>query len=166
MRVNIVNGSLWVEHLSWRPKEGWYPAKLGPGNMSAKGKIPYIIFALLDTLRAYPGQVGGLKAGSDGMVDMVVHGVCIYTRDHNDNTNNNTTQIPDVEIAVHTADFPCIHKNADGRPPPIIFSSNSGAKFADIAFPDYSYYGHEHSWFWSTWDGCLCFLWGENTMLG
>lgn len=57
MRFNIVNGSLWVEHLSWRPKEGWYPAKLGPGNMSAKGKIPYIIFALLDTLRAYPGQV-------------------------------------------------------------------------------------------------------------
>lgn len=28
-------------------------------------------------------------------------------------------------------------------------ASNSGKKFADIVFPDYSYYGHEHSWLWS-----------------
>lgn len=50
---------------------------------------------------------------------------------------------------MHTADFPCIHKPTDGRAPPITFASNSGDAFADIVFPDYSYYGHEHSWFWS-----------------
>jgi len=41
---------------------GWYPAKLGPGNVAAKGHVPYAILALMDMLRTFQGQVcmGGL----------------------------------------------------------------------------------------------------------
>lgn len=31
LRFQIINGSLWVDHLSER-HSGWYPARLGPGN--------------------------------------------------------------------------------------------------------------------------------------
>jgi hypothetical protein len=37
---------------------GWYPAPIGPGNAAAKGRIPFAVLALLETLRAFPGQVG------------------------------------------------------------------------------------------------------------
>jgi hypothetical protein len=40
-------------------RNGWYPAVLGPGNVAAKGRIPYALLAIMDTLRLFPGQVGG-----------------------------------------------------------------------------------------------------------
>ncbi|KAK9835269.1 hypothetical protein WJX74_010474 [Apatococcus lobatus] len=56
LRFQIVKGVLWVDHLSER-HDGWYPSKFGPGVLSGKGKIPYAILALMDTLRHYPGQI-------------------------------------------------------------------------------------------------------------
>lgn len=32
LRFQIINGSLWIDHLSER-HSGWYPARLGPGNV-------------------------------------------------------------------------------------------------------------------------------------
>ena len=31
LRFQIINGSLWIDHLSER-HSGWYPARLGPGD--------------------------------------------------------------------------------------------------------------------------------------
>ena len=31
MRLIMLNGTLWVEHLTARPEPGWYPASLGEG---------------------------------------------------------------------------------------------------------------------------------------
>ncbi|KAK9859348.1 hypothetical protein WJX84_004391 [Apatococcus fuscideae] len=56
LRFQIVKGVLWVDHLSER-HDGWYPSKFGPGVLSGKGKIPYAILAVMDTLRHYPGQI-------------------------------------------------------------------------------------------------------------
>lgn len=61
LRFQIINGSLWIDHLSER-HAGWYPARLGPGALSGKGKIPYAILALLDVLRHYPGQIPDVDA--------------------------------------------------------------------------------------------------------
>lgn len=32
LRFQIINGSLWIDHLSER-HSGWYPARLGPGTV-------------------------------------------------------------------------------------------------------------------------------------
>ena len=56
LRFQVVNGSLWVHHITDR-RAGWYPAVLGKGNVAAKGRVPYAILALLKTLRLFPGQV-------------------------------------------------------------------------------------------------------------
>jgi hypothetical protein len=31
LRISILNGTLWVEHLTQQPLRGWYPAELGGG---------------------------------------------------------------------------------------------------------------------------------------
>lgn len=31
LRITILNGTLWVEHLTQQPPGGWYPAELGGG---------------------------------------------------------------------------------------------------------------------------------------
>lgn len=54
--LQIVDGSLWVYHVSM-DKVGWYPAELGPGNVAAKGRVPYALLAIMETLRMFPGQV-------------------------------------------------------------------------------------------------------------
>lgn len=90
-RFQVINGTLWVDHISER-HGGWYPSQDGEGkvrivvktctllcmysparsgklrgaeeaceaagNLAAKGKIPYAILTLMDTLRNHPGQVG------------------------------------------------------------------------------------------------------------
>ncbi|KAL3133656.1 hypothetical protein ABBQ32_008167 [Trebouxia sp. C0010 RCD-2024] len=61
LRFQIINGSLWIDHLSER-HSGWYPARLGPGALSGKGKIPYAILGLLDVIRHYPGQIPDIDA--------------------------------------------------------------------------------------------------------
>ena len=38
-------------------RNGWYPAVLGPGNVAAKGRVPFALLALMDALRMFPGQV-------------------------------------------------------------------------------------------------------------
>ncbi|CAL5226901.1 g9774 [Coccomyxa viridis] len=60
-RFQIINGTLWVDHISER-HGGWYPSQDGEGNLAAKGKIPYAILTLMDTLRNHPGQVADLDA--------------------------------------------------------------------------------------------------------
>lgn len=40
---------------------GWYPAVHGPGNLAAKGRVPYALLSLLDVLRTFPGQVRDLE---------------------------------------------------------------------------------------------------------
>eukprot|EP00887_Chlorella_sp_A99_P007639 scaffold20.g7639.t1 len=64
LRFHILNGSLWVHHITER-RGGWYPAVLGPENVAAKGRVPYVLLALLEVLRAFPGQIPD--------VDAVVH---------------------------------------------------------------------------------------------
>ena len=93
-RFQIINGTLWVDHISER-HDGWFPAREGEGevylqyitclvaiddqhdachpactktlcdvtgNLAAKGKIPYAILTLMDTLRNHPGQVINLRS--------------------------------------------------------------------------------------------------------
>lgn len=93
-RFQIINGTLWVDHISER-HDGWFPAREGEGevhpqvtiflvaiddqlyahhpastnifcdatgNLAAKGKIPYAILTLMDTLRNHPGQVITLRS--------------------------------------------------------------------------------------------------------
>lgn len=31
LRITVLNGTLWVEHLTAQPPGGWYPAELGGG---------------------------------------------------------------------------------------------------------------------------------------
>lgn len=53
--VQVLGGKLWVEH--WGPMEwGHYPAQLGRGWVSAKGRLPYAILAIMDVLHAFPGE--------------------------------------------------------------------------------------------------------------
>ena len=58
LRFQIVNGSLWAEHNN-PPAKGHYPAEYGRGWLSAKGRIPYALLALMDVLRTYPGGLEG-----------------------------------------------------------------------------------------------------------
>lgn len=57
LRVFVINGTVWVEHLSPRPKPGWYPSTLGPGWISGKGRVPYVILAVMDVIREYGAEV-------------------------------------------------------------------------------------------------------------
>mmetsp|Transcript_524 Transcript_524/g.1576 ORF Transcript_524/g.1576 Transcript_524/m.1576 type:complete len:1117 (-) Transcript_524:961-4311(-) len=135
VRFQIMRGRLWVDYRTERGSDGWYPAKLGPGNTSAKGRVPFLIFALLDVLRAFPGQ------------------------------------IPDVDAVVHTSDFACMKKDPSivdykrpfeitpERPMPIL-GYNGAPNYFDIPVPDYTYYGHEHSWFMDAADD-LVIGWGQ-----
>lgn len=61
LRFQIVNGTLWVFHISGQAG-GWYPAVLGPGNVAAKGRVPYALLLLMQTLRAFPGQIPDVDA--------------------------------------------------------------------------------------------------------
>ncbi|PSC76631.1 O-glucosyltransferase 1-like [Micractinium conductrix] len=61
LRFQVLNGSLWVQHVTDRRK-GWYPSGLGPGNLASKGRVPYAILALMDTLRMFPGQIPDVDA--------------------------------------------------------------------------------------------------------
>lgn len=62
LRIAILNDTLWVTHLTQQPPGGWYPAELGGGWVSAKGRVPHVVLALLDTLRAHPGEIPDLEA--------------------------------------------------------------------------------------------------------
>ena len=37
LRITILNGTLWVEHLTAQPPGGWYPAELGGGEVQRFG---------------------------------------------------------------------------------------------------------------------------------
>jgi hypothetical protein len=37
LRISILNGTLWVEHLTAQPPGGWYPAELGGGETLCTG---------------------------------------------------------------------------------------------------------------------------------
>lgn len=55
-------------------------------------------------------------------------------------------QVPDVDVVLHTSDEPCVASGAVGKPPPPpMFGYTTSAGFADIPFPDFSFWGHEHS---------------------
>ncbi|EIE18997.1 hypothetical protein COCSUDRAFT_54837 [Coccomyxa subellipsoidea C-169] len=127
-RFQIINGTLWVDHISER-HSGWYPSRMGAGSLSAKGKIPYAILALMDTLRHHPGQ------------------------------------IPDIDAVIQTSDFPCMLRQQPGNtPPPPVFGYNSHARFVDIPFPDYTYWGHEYHRLVDE-DGLLLFGWEKQFKL-
>ena len=56
-------------------------------------------------------------------------------------------QIPDMDAVLQTSDFPCMLRslpNVAAVSPPV-FGYNSHPTYADIPFPDYSYWGHEYS---------------------
>lgn len=57
-RAQVVGGRLYITHPPPDPKKGFFPAGLGPGWASAKGRIHYAVLALMDTLRHYPGVKG------------------------------------------------------------------------------------------------------------
>ena len=42
LRFQIINGSLWIDHLSER-HSGWYPARLGPGNDALRLYIMHVL---------------------------------------------------------------------------------------------------------------------------
>lgn len=109
-RFQIIGGKLYVYHITQRGG-GWYPAILGPGNLSARGRVPYSLLILLQVLRLFPGQ------------------------------------IPDVDAVMHVGDFTCTNATAArlaGRVPLPMFGASTSDASADVPFPDFSYFGHEH----------------------
>ncbi|KAL4422975.1 hypothetical protein ABPG75_009172 [Micractinium tetrahymenae] len=124
LRFQILNGSLWVQHITER-RAGWFPAEFGPGNVAAKGRVPYTILALLETLRLFPGQIPD--------VDAVFHfaDFCCVAR-------NRTT----LGVSLGNAKAP--------GPLPILGMQGSAAHL-DIAFPDFSYWGTEHGYLEDPW---------------
>lgn len=57
MRVIVQNGTVWVDHFVPRPPGGWYPAGGGPYWGAAKARVPYVILAVMDTIREFGAQV-------------------------------------------------------------------------------------------------------------
>lgn len=55
-------------------------------------------------------------------------------------------QVPDLEVIVHTNDSPLVPETATAKdqPAPPIFGYTTAAGYADVPFPDFSYWGHEH----------------------
>lgn len=55
-------------------------------------------------------------------------------------------QVPDLDAIIQTSDFPCMLRQQPGGKalPPPVFGYNSHARFVDVPFPDYSYWGHEY----------------------
>ncbi len=55
-------------------------------------------------------------------------------------------QIPDLDAVIQTSDFPCMLRQQPGSNalPPPVFGYNGHARFVDIPFPDYTYWGHEY----------------------
>lgn len=51
-------------------------------------------------------------------------------------------EIPDIDAVFGSGDFPRVRKDLN-LPAPPLFSFNSNEDYADIPFPDYSYWGHE-----------------------
>jgi len=57
-------------------------------------------------------------------------------------------QVPDVDAVFHISDEPCVPTRVlgpNGEPAPPIFGYTATAGFADIPFPDFSFWGHEHT---------------------
>lgn len=64
---------------------------------------------------------------------------------HIDLIKHGWVQIPDIDAVIQTSDFPCMLRQQPGnKPPPPVFGYNSHARFVDIPFPDYTYWGHEY----------------------
>ena len=115
------------------------------GNLAAKGKIPYAILTLMDTLRNHPGQVGAHFATTrfrhDSLYRFAVTGSCSVSF-----STWHVPQVADLDAIIQTSDFPCMLRlqPGTGALAPPIFGYNSHPKFVDIPFPDYSYWGHEY----------------------
>jgi hypothetical protein len=62
IRFQILGGRLHVHHYD-PGSEGFYPAGMGRGWASAKGRIPYAILALADALYHFPGELGAAGWG-------------------------------------------------------------------------------------------------------
>lgn len=119
------------------------------GNLAAKGKIPYAILSLMDTLRNHPGQVGGLLSRSRSNHSSSIfldHDTYLRSACQHVQQSALFLQVPDVDAVIHTSDFPCMLKiqPGTGALAPPVFGYNSHEKFVDIPFPDYSYWGHEY----------------------
>ena len=151
----------------WCRRNGWYPAVLGPGNVAAKGRIPYALLAIMDTLRLFPGQVGGCSVSK---AVALLHTVSRSTLPHPPRaaccncaatllsrptpshpprclpTTQPCPQVPDVDAVLHTADFPCIKRSwAHGSATPLpMLGYQASVRHFDIPFPDYTHWGHEH----------------------
>ena len=118
---------------------------MSTGNLAAKGKIPYAILTLMDTLRNHPGQVGARSASIQFChANLYRHALTISclaptVRWH-------VLQVADLDAIIQTSDFPCMLRlqPGTGSLAPPIFGYNSHPKFVDIPFPDYSYWGHEY----------------------
>ena len=62
------------------------------------------------------------------------------------NKRDIAAQVPDLEAVVHTNDSPLVPEAAAAKeqPAPPIFGYTTAEGFADVPFPDFSYWGHEH----------------------
>ena len=56
--------------------------------------------------------------------------------------------MPDVDAVFHFSDEPCVRNwvlGPGGDPAPPIFGYTTTEGFQDIPFPDFSFWGHEHT---------------------
>lgn len=165
--LQVLNGSLWVHHITERLEGGWYPAPIGPGNAAAKGRVPYAVLALMETLRMFPGQVRAAAAegrrglpwwearlwqGSGSVLQAqscpppAAAGAARAATSFAAAACLPPLQIPDVDAILHFADFPCIPRPRAGAPPAPILGLQGSAHHSDIPFSDYTYWGHEHQY--------------------
>lgn len=131
LRFQIVNGSLWAE-FNKPPAKGHYPAEYGRGWLSAKGRIPYALLAIIDVLRSYPGQVPDVE----GVINTSDE-PCVPR--NFEIVGETPTRRLQAEAALAAEETPRMLR----RHPPPVFSYNSHAERADLPFPDYSFWGHE-----------------------
>ncbi|GAB4823426.1 hypothetical protein N2152v2_010472 [Parachlorella kessleri] len=131
LRFQIVNGSLWAE-FNKPPAKGHYPAEYGRGWLSAKGRIPYALLAIIDVLRSYPGQVPDVE----GVINTADE-PCVPRKF--EIVGETPMRRLQAEAAVGAEAAPSMLS----RQPPPLFSYNSHAERADLPFPDYSFWGHE-----------------------
>ncbi|KAL4451241.1 hypothetical protein ABPG77_009313 [Micractinium sp. CCAP 211/92] len=124
LRFQVLKGSLWVQHITER-RAGWFPAEFGPGNVAAKGRVPYTILALLETLRLFPGQIPDL--------DAVFHSAdfCCVAR------NRSTLGV-------------ALGRTPSPGPLPILGMQGS-PEHLDIPFPDFTFWGTEHGYLEDPW---------------
>ena len=112
------------------------------GSLAAKGKIPYAILSLMDTLRHHPGQAR--FSPSKSALQAVMHTEVMPERPKPTIGRGSRCRTWTPSSRRRTSPACCGSSPGGKALPPPVFGYNSHPRFVDVPFPDYSYWGHEY----------------------